>query len=745
MSCTFLQFMFRSKILFLFIIIFKFALITNGQVHLYRDTLVKVSNANGVLPNAWACGFNSPIFAEIDLNGDGTMDLIAFDVQTRRLSSFVNEGVFGKSSYLYAPEYDKIFPPNPEGWVKTFDYDFDGDMDFLSYANGGGIVVYRNDFSASTGLVFSLASAQLQTDYGSIVTGIYASRVDAPAFVDIDNDGDMDVLGFYIGGSWIEHNKNFAMDSLGNPNQFLFYNVYGCWGYFYKDANSNKAILPPVPNMCPLIPANPLRVSSDSQMNSRDGGSFIWAADLDGDGDKDFLCGDKIARNMLYVQNCGTPDSAWACSEDTLYPSYNVPSSMKDVSAPQYLDVDNDGNKDLLSTNFNSLGEDLNNALLYKNTTNNLTNQFALQSSRFLSEQMIEVGTSSHPVFFDYDNDGKMDLLISNDFYFDNGNQASRVAYYRNTSVGSSISFNWITDSIINFRSLGLIGTMLTFGDLDGDNDNDMIVGDADGRLSLFTNIASSGNTANFVFTAGYYQTIDVGNDAAPFLVDVDRDGKLDLIIGERFGNLNYYRNTGSASSPVFNLETITFGNVDVRGSGNAGYSRPVLFDNGSGYELLVGSYSGSIYHYNNIDGNLNGSFTLLDSTFQSIDERLKATITINDVDLDGKYDMVVGNQAGGVVLYSQNPLLSALENSPIRPSNLTIYPNPAKEVLHLDFNKIEENINFKIIDLSGRSILNGRLLNRYNEIEIAELKSGFYLLQIFDANNFRTEKFIKQ
>ena len=736
----------RIKIILLIIIVFQVVYKANAQVHLYRDTLVKVSNSSGILPNAWACGFNSPVFAEMDLNGDSKMDLLSFDIQTYRLSCFINTGVVGSSSYLYAPEYLQYFTMPLEGWIKTFDYDFDGDMDFFVYRNGG-IAAYRNDFSIGTGISFSLASNQLQTDYGSISSNLYSSRVDAPAFVDIDDDGDMDVLAFYIGGSWIELNKNFAMDSLGNPNQFLFYNIYGCWGYFYKDANSNKAILPPVPNMCPLIPANPWRVSDAFQNNSRDGGSFLWSADMDGDGDKDLLLGDKVARNMLYVQNCGTPDSAWACGEDSLYPSYNVPSSMKDISAPQYFDVDNDGNKDLLSTNFNSLGEDYNNALFYRNTTNNLTNQFALQSRRFLSEQMIEVGTSSHPVFFDYDNDGKRDLLISNDFYFDNGNQASRVAYYRNTSVGSSVSFNWITDSIINFRSLGLIGTLLTFGDLDGDNDDDMIVGDVDGKLNLFTNIAGSSNPANFVFTAGYYQSIDVGNDAAPFLVDIDRDGKLDLIIGERFGNLNYYRNTGSVSAPIFNLETITLGNVDVKGAGNAGYSRPIMFDNGNGYELLVGSYSGSIYHYNNIDGNLNGSFTLLDSTFQSINENIKATIAMNDVDLDGKYDLVVGNQAGGVVLYTQNPLLSSVEASPIRNSNLLIYPNPTKDILNVDFKYIKDHphFNYRILDLSGRLILSGSLISINNALEISALKAGFYLLQIFDSNHFRTEKFIKQ
>jgi hypothetical protein len=161
---------------------------------------------------------------------------------------------------------------------------------------------------------------------------------------------------------------------------------------------------------------------------------------------------------------------------------------------------------------------------------------------------------------------------------------------------------------------------------------------------------------------------------------------------------------------------------------------------------LFVGSYSGSIYHYNNIDGNLAGSFTLLDSTFQSINEKIKATISIADIDTDGKYDLIVGNQAGGVVLYTQNALLSSVLQSPLRTSNLFLYPNPASNVLHLDFNLHDTNNNFsyKIMDLSGRTFANGNLKNHNNLVEISDLKSGFYLLQVFNANYSRTEKFIK-
>ncbi|MBL7924916.1 MAG: VCBS repeat-containing protein, partial [Bacteroidia bacterium] len=185
-------------------------------LQLFRDTSVAVYHAGQRLQNPWAGGMNTPVFAEIDLDGDNKMDLIEFDAPSFRLNPFINTGVANKASYYYAPEYRSKFPDGLEGWIKTYDYDADGDMDLFSY-NGGGISLFRNDFTSGIGLGFTAIAQQLQTHYGGFQTNIYASRVNAPALSDLDNDGDMDILAFSISGSWVEHHENFSMDSSGVP------------------------------------------------------------------------------------------------------------------------------------------------------------------------------------------------------------------------------------------------------------------------------------------------------------------------------------------------------------------------------------------------------------------------------------------------------------------------------------------------------------------------------------------------
>ncbi len=97
---------------------------------------------------------------------------------------------------------------------------------------------------------------------------------------------------------------------------------------------------------------------------------------------------------------------------------------------------------------------------------------------------------------------------------------------------------------------------------------------------------------------------IDVGQHAAPQLVDFNGDGLLDLIIGERGGNINYYENKGTPTDPDHSTQNTTeLGQIDVMTLCCTGYSTVHLTRDVNNDRLLyVGSEQGVIYIYTDID-----------------------------------------------------------------------------------------------------------------------------------------------
>jgi hypothetical protein len=130
---------------------------------------------------------------------------------------------------------------------------------------------------------------------------------------------------------------------------------------------------------------------------------------------------------------------------------------------------------------------------------------------------------------------------------------------------------------------------MPAFGDLDGDGDADMILGDNTGYLHYFTNTGTT-TTPAFALTVPQLGGWDVGNAASPHLHDLDNDGDLDLLVGEESGTLNLITNQGSAAAPSWTFVTDRFGGVNVKGIFGNGFSIPAVFDFAGRKMLVVGS-----------------------------------------------------------------------------------------------------------------------------------------------------------
>ena len=725
-----------SKLLLIFISLF-IPEISNGQnTFLKLDELPPVTINGTLLKYPWAGGLNSPLFNEIELNGDAHMDLILFDRVSNRYFPFLNDGLSGQAAYHFESKYIDKFPPLHD-WIRTFDYDCDGDLDLFTYTNQA-VGVYRNDYTSSAGLSFTSVTDTLYSDFGTLTNPISGNSANVPAFVDMDNDGDIDILTFSNSSSYVEYHRNMSFDSLGICGGFKFYFQPYCWGKFKLSGLANIAFLN---DACRSNIVSPL----DAQNRSRHAGSVLIALDQDCDSDFDLLNGDILGENLLYLYNGGVPDTATIISQDSLFPSYDVGVNLRSLPAPAYLDVDNDGMKDLIVTPSANTGEDFNNILYYSNTTDNCSNVFSFTTNRLLINDMIDVGTAANVTWFDVDGDGLLDIISGNDKYF-NVNpalEAARLAYFKNTGSATQPEFTLITDDWLGLASINQLSLAPAFGDLDNDGDKDLLMGSSGGSLIYYQN-----NNGTFTFTSPQLQGISAGNNAVPQLVDVDRDGKIDLLVGNRSGKIRYYQNTGTSSNPIFTNSSNFFGGVNVLKSGAAaGYAAPILFDNAGAYELLVGSESGYIYHYGNIDGNLAGNFTLIDSTYQSIYEPKKVSIAMGDIDSDGKFDLLTGCQTGGFRLYTQSASLSLAETSSTNNHSWMLSPNPASNNVTIKAMQplLNDLRHYQIVDITGKVISSSNFKGGYFEVDITHLQSGFYVFQIVSSNKVESIKFIKQ
>ncbi len=695
-----------------------------------NDNIIVNVNSQSLL-NPWAGGLNFVQASQIDLDGDGLQDLVMFDRSGNRLTAFKNTGLTGAGKFKHAPQFQSRFPKGLHDWVLLADYNCDGKADIFGYSNGG-MQIYRNDYTAATGLKFTKVTDLLYSLYFGTPTNLYVSPVNLPAFTDVDGDGDMDILTFDILGYRVEFHENKSKDVYGHCDSLKFELSTGCWGNFSLSSMNNSAVLNQSCRMGNFIEPDPKSAGLH-------GGSSILALDLDNDGDKDLIMGDILGDNLLSLTNGGSSAGANIISQDTQYPSTNVPVNVTTYPAPFYVDVDFDGVKDLLACPTylsNHVG-----LQYYKNAGTNTFPNFQFQKSGFMQDDMIDVGEGANPALFDVDADGKLDLLIGNYGYFNSsGIYPSGISYYRNTGTNVVPAFTKVTDDWNNLIAEGYTGIYPAFGDIDKDGDMDMLIGNTDGTLHLYTNTAGAGNVPVFVLSAPNLGGIDVGQFSAPQIIDVNKDGYPDMLVGKRSGELSYYQNTGSVSNPPsFTLESTVFGGVSVRNPGwVTGYTSPYLYQQNNVYRLLVGAENGYIYQYDNIDGNLNGNFTLTDSMYQNINEGSRISIAPGDLNNDGKTDLVLGNYAGGVAVYIQD---FSINVNTVKPeSDIVIYPNPGTGKFRIK--NIPNSINgseWMLFDVSGRMIESGMIpVTSTWEIDLNKTDSGIYFLHI-EQDNFKS------
>lgn len=639
----------------------------------YEDVNVW-NEAGNIMAFPWVGGLNAAQFNSIELNDDDLIDLVIFDRHGDRLLTFINQN----DHWVYRPEFQTLFP-EIKHWMILRDYDADGDMDLFTYTTGG-IKVFRNEYPDNPRFV-QVTDPYITSLQGSIQTNILVTYADYPGIVDLDFDGDLDILTFWGMGSFVEMHLNLSMELYGTADSLAFEKKTYCWGRFAESEESNVLYMDTCVSGTKAVLPEPKHT-----------GSTFLLFDYGGDMDYDLLLGDVDYPGLVLLENGGDNETAFMTAQNWNFPP-SSPINMYSFPSAYLLDVDFDGLDDLIispfdpSMNHSVVGRSIQK---YKNFGTAQNPEFFLEQDDFLQQDMIDLGAGAVPVLFDWNGDGLQDIIAGNlgvndtcfmdDHFILQCEYVSSIRLFLNIGTAQNPEFSLADEDVLQLESFDLEALYPAFGDIDGDGDDDLLIGTASGNLIFAKNVSVT-NIPQFEVVTLNFLDLEPEVYSAPAFVDIDNDNDMDLVCGSRNGMLSLYLNNTLNGEMAFDWATDELGGVDVRDVNMSyyGYSTPCFFTNSQGNtELLVGSESGLLFLYGDIQANYPGAFTLLEKDMNYINSGVRTAASMGNINDDAYPDLVVGNYSGGLNLYKGIWPPSGLANSANNNRGIECFPSPA-------------------------------------------------------------------
>ena len=595
-------------------------------------------------------GFNKPNPQFVDWNEDGLTDLFVRD-QDGRLQYFLNSGSADEPNFEFQT---KAFQNLDVGqWFTFFDYDHDDDIDLMASPQSPDITLFEN---VSDSLI--LAVSQLLDDSSVAVHG---GQIVIPTIADIDADGWEDLFVGGVSGA-VTYYRNLGLTD-GLP-------------VYHLETNSFEDIL------IVWVPGR----------DDRHGANALEFYDIDDDEDLDLFWGDYYQPGLFFLENFGTssdPDIPDSLMIDS-YPQ-NEPVSSAGFNVPRLIDLNSDGAAELfVGVQSGIYGTDFVDNFWYYDMT--VEGDFGLVTKNYFEQ--IDLISGTIPTLADMDSDGDLDLFIGNEFDASNSGWKGDVYFFENIGSAVSPQFEMVDSS---YFDEGMGNNMApAFGDLDGDGDFDALVGDYNGEISFFLNDGSP-TEPNFSYQ-GKFLEIDLAGRATPALGDVEGDGDLDLYVGDKNGSVHVWSNEGDPAN--YNFIKIS---DDLFSGENLGLEIALEladFDNDGDLDLLIGNQSGELYL-------ANPSGSELHQLEQLPHSGLNLAPTIGDMDSDGKMDLIVGSNEGGLQYFSvEEQSVVNNEDFPIMTRLVSCYPNPFNNTAIFQLSSdVPADSRLIIYDILGRQV----------------------------------------
>ena len=340
------------------------------------------------------------------------------------------------------------------------DYDNDGDLD-LYVTNFGDDQLYQNNGDGT------FTDVTIHAGVGNPNWGTSC------AFADVDNDGHLDL---YVANYAVYAPKNDIRCEERGVHVYCGPHAYpAVHDTFYKN-NGNGTFT----DMSNVFRPPELHLQH---------GLGVTFGDYDVDGDTDLYVANDQDPNFLF-QNDGNGNFL----EVALFSGvcYNDMGKEEAGMGTDFGDYDNDGRLDLTVSN-------------YQTETNTVYHN---HDSTFFTDNTIASGIAAvtHGYlgwgikFFDYDNDGYQDIFVANGHLMDNITALEKhVSYpqrnllFRNTGEGTFVNVTSETDGL----ALEKVSRGAAIGDYDNDGDLDILVTNCNQRPDLLQNVV--GNQNNWI------------------------------------------------------------------------------------------------------------------------------------------------------------------------------------------------------------------------------------------------------
>ena len=534
-----------------------------------------------------------------DIDGDGDLDIISNNDNIIGWYENLGNSNFTSLREISTEVYNLSTDTYHPTFVYASDMDGDGDMDVLSASSGGNskIAWYEN--------------LDGQGSFGSqniITTSVIgASSVFS---IDIDGDGDMDVLSASWWDDKIAWYEN--LDGLGTfgPQIIISNNADYANSVYAKDLDGDGDI--------DVLSAS----TSDNKLawyENTDGfGSFgpeqiivsnfskaysVHSEDLDGDGDMDVLGSSRYVGVKWYENLDGN---------GSFGSGQNIASSAFSFSV-NTSDIDNDGDMDVVYSNRDwATG-------WCENTDGQGT---------FVNHLITNAGSgNSNAIAKDIDDDGYLDLITSD---IDN----DEIRWYKSLDGQGNFGEGRIMPLTVDGPQA------IHCSDLDGDGDKDLLsISSGDKKIAWFENNEGNFNLQRTIVTnASENNYIGVNNSI--YSGDIDGDGDEDVLFST-VNKIVWYENIDGQGN--FGLSQ----NISVLG----GYSIYIEdLDNDGDLDILSGA-SSSVDWYENTDGQ--GTFGV--QQIISISAIGATSINVNDVDNDGDMDVISASISDDKIAWYEN------------------------------------------------------------------------------------------